>query len=88
MCTINMTFQVPDSKNIDVEALKLQMQGYLDFILSMPSIIKPESAAQDEDREVSPELLERLKKARQEIREGKGVRCKNRKELEAFLESL
>ena len=88
MSTINMTFQVPDSKKIDVEALKLQMQGYLDFILSMPSIIKPESAVQEEGWEASPELLERLEKSRQEIREGKGVRCKSRKELEAFLESL
>lgn len=29
---------MPESRHIDIEALKKQMQGYLKFILSMPSV--------------------------------------------------
>lgn len=38
MCTINMTFEVPETKHIDIEALKKQMHSYLEFILSMKNI--------------------------------------------------
>lgn len=42
MCTVNMTFEVPETKHINIEALKKQMYGYLEFILSMPSITEQE----------------------------------------------
>lgn len=88
-----MTFEVPDNISIDIEALKTQMHGYLDFILSMPSIKKQEdTSAETTDEEggweASPELLERLDEARKEIEEGNCVVCKNHDELQAFLESL
>lgn len=38
MCTVNMTFEVPETKHINIEALKKQMYSYLEFILSMPNI--------------------------------------------------
>lgn len=38
MCTVNMTFEVPETKHINIEALKKQMHSYLEFILSMPSL--------------------------------------------------
>lgn len=38
MCTINMTFEVPETKHINIEALKKQMHSYLEFILSMHDI--------------------------------------------------
>ena len=38
MCTINMTFEVPEARHINIDALKKQMHSYLEFILSMPSI--------------------------------------------------
>lgn len=39
MCTINMTFNVPESKAIDVEALKKQINDLVNVILSRPSIL-------------------------------------------------
>lgn len=42
MCTVNMTFEVPETRHINIEALKKQMYGYLEFILSMPSITEQE----------------------------------------------
>lgn len=41
MCTINMTFEVPESRHINIEALKKQMHSYLEFILSTPNIEMP-----------------------------------------------
>lgn len=43
MCTINMTFNVPESKAIDVEALKKQINDLVSVILSRPSILKKEN---------------------------------------------
>lgn len=42
MCTINMTFNVPESKAIDVEALKKQINDLVNVILSRPSILVKE----------------------------------------------
>ena len=33
-----MTFEVPESRHINIEALKKHMRSYLEFILSMPDI--------------------------------------------------
>ena len=88
-----MTFDVPDNMSIDIEALKTQMHGYLNFILTMPSIRKQDetpadSGSDEEGWEASPELLERLDKARKEIEEGNCVTLRNREEIDAFFESL
>ncbi len=42
-----MTFEVPESKHIDIEALKRQMRSYLEFILSMPNISAKEQDADE-----------------------------------------
>lgn len=48
MCTVNMTFEVPESKHIDIEALKRQMRSYLDFILSTPSVTVHDTSVDEE----------------------------------------
>ena len=40
MCTINMTFEVPDSKYIDIDALKNQINDFFHVIISRPSVLK------------------------------------------------
>ena len=40
MCTINMTFDVPDSKYIDIDALKNQINDFFHVIISRPSVLK------------------------------------------------
>lgn len=42
MCTINMTFEVPESKSIDIEALKKQINDLFNVIVSRPSVLKKE----------------------------------------------
>lgn len=44
MCTINMTFEVPESKHIDIEALKRQINAFYHIIISTPSIVMPEKS--------------------------------------------
>lgn len=55
MCTVNMTFEVPETKHIDIEALKKQMYSYLEFILSMPNI-----AEKTEDKEYDMSFFDRF----------------------------
>lgn len=43
MCTINMTFEVPDSKLIDIDALKMQMNSLFHIIISRPSVLKKDT---------------------------------------------
>lgn len=38
MCTINMTFEVPDSKHIDVEVLKKQVNAFVSTLIAMPNV--------------------------------------------------
>lgn len=40
MCTINLTFDVPESKLIDIEALKQNIQAYAAFLIAYPGILK------------------------------------------------
>lgn len=40
MCTVNMTFEVPDTKLIDIDALKQQMYSLFQVIISTPSVLK------------------------------------------------
>lgn len=47
MCTINMTFEVPDSKAIDIEALKQNMNAYFNLVISFPSVLKAEESSAD-----------------------------------------
>lgn len=42
MCTFSMTFEVPDSKSIDIEALKLQIQAFVSAVTAVPNIRKNE----------------------------------------------
>lgn len=47
MCTINMTFEVPESKAIDIEALKQNMKAYFNLVISFPSVLKAEDSSVD-----------------------------------------
>lgn len=38
MCTINMTFEVPDSKHIDIDALKKQINAFASALIAMPNV--------------------------------------------------
>lgn len=40
MCTINMTFEVPESKHIDIDALKKKINAIVQVIINMPNIEK------------------------------------------------
>ena len=42
MCTFSMTFEVPESKSIDIEALKLQVQSFVSAVTAVPNIRKNE----------------------------------------------
>ena len=37
MCTVNMTFEVPDSQLFDIEGFKQQVRTYVDTILAKQS---------------------------------------------------
>lgn len=43
MCTVNLTFDVPDSKLIDIEALKQNIQAYAAFLIAYPGILRKNS---------------------------------------------
>ncbi len=43
---------------------------------------------QNEDLDISPELMAKIEQARMEIREGKGTTVSTHEELSAFLDSL
>lgn len=94
MCTINMTFEVPESKSIDIAALKEQMYGFFNLLISRPSIVKKEKddvmevAEEEESWEPSPELLSRLETARQEVREGDCITLRTKDDVNAYFESL
>ena len=86
MFTLNMTFEVPESKSIDIEALKKQMNGFFNLLLSMPSIMKQDH--EENCWEASPELLARLETARQEVRDGNCTTIHSKEELDNYFESL
>jgi len=44
MYSINMTFEVPESKAIDIEALKSQLNDIFKIIVSRPSVLKKETS--------------------------------------------
>lgn len=51
MCTINMTFEVPDAKGIDVEALKQNIRAYFNLVISSPSVLVKDSISSDRQTE-------------------------------------
>ena len=83
MCTVNMTFEVPESKHIDIEALKQQVNNFVNYLITVPGIVWKES-----EEEVSAELLDHLEKARQEVRDGNCTTLRSKEEINAFFESL
>lgn len=54
MCTINMTFEVPETKHIDIEALKLKINAMVMQLIANPSA---EVLAKDD----TPRLSQRLR---------------------------
>lgn len=57
MCTVNLTFEVPESKFIDIEALKQNIQAYVAFLISSPSILKRETTT---EKDYTDKMLERF----------------------------
>lgn len=51
MCTINMTFEVPETTGIDVEALKQHIRAYFGFVISSPSVLKSEIMPAEDETE-------------------------------------
>lgn len=88
MCTVNMTFEVPDKKHIDIEALKTQIRNYFGYLISVPGIVWQEDNSDEGSWDASPELLERMEKARLEISEGKCTVLRSNEDINAFFESL
>ena len=40
MCAVNLTFEIPESKFVDIEALKQNIHAYAAFLISYPGILK------------------------------------------------
>ncbi len=57
MCTINMTFNVPEAKSIDIDALKQHMQAYFNLVLTFPGVLKKE---QDAEEAFTQQMLDRF----------------------------
>lgn len=57
MCTINMTFDIPESKAIDIEALKQNVQAYVSLLVSFPSVLKKDC---DTTKTNTEKMLERF----------------------------
>lgn len=47
MCTINLTLEIPESKSIDIAALKQSIQAYVNILLSYPNILKNNNVMED-----------------------------------------
>lgn len=52
-----MTFEIPESRSIDIEALKQNIQAYVNLLVSYPTILKKETGA---DKEYTEKMLERF----------------------------
>lgn len=57
MCTINMTFEVPEARAIDIDALKQNMQAYFNLLVSFPSILKKDNSMSES---LTDQMLERF----------------------------
>lgn len=88
MCTVNMTFEVPEKKNIDIEALKTQVRNYVGYLISVPGIVWHEEEKDECGWEASPVLLERLDNARKNIHEENCTVLNSKEDINAFFESL
>ena len=88
MCTINMTFEVPETKHIDIEALKKQVRNYVGYLISVPGIVWQEESQDETGWEASPELQVRLDNARKNISEGNCTVLDSKDDINAFFESL
>lgn len=72
MCRINMTFEVPDTRAIDIDALKCQLNELFKVIISRPSILKKEPTRKSSLRNAFSGDWEKTKDAvsyAQELRE-------------------
>lgn len=57
MCTVNLTFEVPESDFIDIEALKQNIQAYAAFLISYPGILRKNT---DTEKDHTDKMLERF----------------------------
>lgn len=42
-----MTFEIPETKAIDIEALKQNMKAYFNLVITFPSVLKSEDSSTD-----------------------------------------
>lgn len=57
MRTINMTFEVPEAKGINIEALKQNIRAYFNLVISSPSVLSIDTPSSDK---VTEQMLNRF----------------------------
>lgn len=87
MCTVNMTFEIPESQSIDIEALKQNIQAYVKLLVSYPSILKKDTES-SEIQELSAETMDMMEQSRREYQEGKVISFNTSVDAQKWLESL
>ena len=85
MCTLNMTFEIPESRSIDIEALKQNIQAYVNLVVTYPSILKNDKT---ESMDLSVETVAMMEQSRREYSEGKVISFNSSAEAQKWLESL
>lgn len=85
MCTLNMTFEIPESHSIDIETLKQNIQTYINLVISYPSILKKDNS---ETNVLTVETVAMMEQSRREYSEGKVISFDSSAEAQKWLESL
>ena len=85
MCTLNMTFEIPESHSIDIEALKQNIQAYVNFVVSYPSILTKDKNGSND---LTVETIAMIEQSRREYSEGKVISFNSSAEAQQWLESL
>lgn len=85
MCTLNMTFEIPESRSIDMEALKQNIQAYVNLVVAYPSILKKDKP---ESQDLTVETVAMIEQSRREYHEGKVISFDSSADAQKWLESL
>ncbi|MBQ0056645.1 MAG: hypothetical protein KBT20_03210 [Bacteroidales bacterium] len=80
-----MTFEIPESRAIDIEALKQNIQAYVNLVVAYPTILKKgQTGAQD----LTVETVAMIEQSRREYKEGKVFSFNSSADAQKWLESL
>lgn len=82
-----MTFEIPESKAIDIEALKQNIQAYVKLLVSYPSILKKDTKPLI-PQDLSVETMDMIEQSRREYQEGKVISFSTSADAQKWLESL